>query len=128
MVRLVEAEQRQHAVVELAIRDLKDQALAHFPSSQFAANSAWTVIAALAHNLLRWTTIIGAPEQTVPNARTTRRRLLKPPRPPDPPQQPMDTACPRPLALARGLHDRAESHPGAHPRDLTGRGATPRTI
>ena len=29
---LVEAEHRQHAVVELAIRDLKDQALAHFPS------------------------------------------------------------------------------------------------
>jgi hypothetical protein len=27
----VEAEHRQHAVVELAIRDLKDQALAHFP-------------------------------------------------------------------------------------------------
>jgi hypothetical protein len=29
---LVEAEHREHAVVELAIRDLKDQALAHFPS------------------------------------------------------------------------------------------------
>ncbi|MGO9753598.1 MAG: IS1380 family transposase, partial [Solirubrobacteraceae bacterium] len=44
---LVEAEHREHAVVELAIRDLKDQALAHFPSGKFAANSAWTVIAAL---------------------------------------------------------------------------------
>jgi len=75
-IAIVEAEHRQHAVVELVIRDLKDQALAHFPSSRFAANGAWTVIAALAHNLLRWTTIIGAPEQTVPNARTTRRRLL----------------------------------------------------
>jgi hypothetical protein len=75
-IAVVEAEHRQHAVVELVIRDLKDQALAHFPSGQFAANSAWTVIAALAHNLLRWTTIITAPEQTVPNARTTRRRLL----------------------------------------------------
>ena len=31
-IELVEAEHRQHAVVELAIRDLKDQALAHFPS------------------------------------------------------------------------------------------------
>ena len=48
---LVEAEHRQHAVVELTIRDLKDQALAHFPSGQFNANSAWTVIACLAHNL-----------------------------------------------------------------------------
>ena len=38
----VEAEHRQHAVVELAIRDLKDQALAHFPSGHFYANAAWT--------------------------------------------------------------------------------------
>ena len=45
-LELVEAEHRQHAVVELTIRDLKDQALAHFPSGQFNANSAWTVIAA----------------------------------------------------------------------------------
>ena len=72
----VEREHRQHAVVELVIRDLKDQALAHFPSGLFAANGAWTVIAALAHNLLRWTTILGTPGETIPNARTTRRRLL----------------------------------------------------
>jgi hypothetical protein len=52
-LELVEAEHRQHAVVELAIRDLKDQALAHFPSGKFLANAAWTVIAAVAHNLLR---------------------------------------------------------------------------
>ena len=44
---LVESEHREHAVVELAIRDLKDQALAHFPSGKFDANSAWCVIAAL---------------------------------------------------------------------------------
>ena len=56
-IALVEAEHRQHAVVELTIRDLKDQALAHFPSGQFNANSAWTVIACLAHNLTRWTTV-----------------------------------------------------------------------
>jgi hypothetical protein len=52
-LEVVEAEHRQHAVVELAIRDLKDQALAHFPSGKFNANAAWTVIACLAHNLLR---------------------------------------------------------------------------
>jgi hypothetical protein len=75
-LELVEAEHRGHAVVELAIRDLKDQALAHFPSGQFTANAAWTVIAALAHNLLRWTTLIGLPDTTVPTARTIRRRLL----------------------------------------------------
>jgi hypothetical protein len=72
----VEAEHRQHAVVELAIRDLKDQALAHFPSGTFMANAAWTVIAALAHNLLRWTSVIGLPEHTIRAARTVRRRLL----------------------------------------------------
>jgi len=73
---LVEAEHRQHAVVELAIRDLKDQALAHFPSGRFAANAAWTVIACLAHNLLRWTSVLGLPGHTVRAARTVRRRLL----------------------------------------------------
>jgi hypothetical protein len=73
---VVEAEHRQHAVVELAIRDLKDQALAHFPSGRFYANAAWTVIAALAHNLLRWTTLIALPDTTIPAARTLRRRLL----------------------------------------------------
>jgi hypothetical protein len=74
---VVEAEHRQHAVVELVIRDLKDQALAHFPSGHFHANSAWTVIAALAHNLLRWTELIGLPGRgAVRAARTVRRRLL----------------------------------------------------
>ena len=73
---LVEAEHRQHAVVELAIRDLKDQALAHFPSGHFYANAAWTVIAALAHNLLRWTSVLGLPGHTIRAARTMRRRLL----------------------------------------------------
>ncbi len=72
----VEREHRQHAVVELAIRDLKDQALAHFPSGKFFANAAWTVIACLAHNLLRWTSVLGLPGQTIRAARTLRRRLL----------------------------------------------------
>ncbi len=75
-IALVEAEHREHAVVELVIRDLKDQALAHFPSGQFHANAAWTVIAALAHNLLRWTSVLGQPTATVRVARTLRRRLL----------------------------------------------------
>jgi hypothetical protein len=74
---LVEAEHREHAVVELAIRDLKDQALAHFPSGQFHANSAWTVIAALAHNLGRWTSQIGLPHDSTRTAATRRRRLFR---------------------------------------------------
>ena len=77
LLEIVEAEHREHAVVELAIRDLKEQALAHFPSGKFAANSAWTVIAALAHNLGRWTSMIGLPEQTPRTARTRRRWLFR---------------------------------------------------
>jgi hypothetical protein len=73
---LVESEHRDHAVVEQVIADLKDQALVHFPSGHFYANSAWTVIAALAHNLLRWTQQIGLPDTPVRAARTLRRRLL----------------------------------------------------
>jgi hypothetical protein len=75
-IALVEAEHRQHAVVELVIRDLKDQALAHFPSGHYHANAAWTVIGALAHNLLRWTAILGIPDKTIRAAHTIRRRLL----------------------------------------------------
>jgi hypothetical protein len=76
-LELVEAEHREHAVVELAIRDLKEQALAHFPSGRFAANSAWCVIAALAHNLGRWTSMIGLPAEIPRTARTRRRRLFQ---------------------------------------------------
>jgi Transposase DDE domain group 1 len=75
-IALVEAEHRDHAVVEQVIADLKDQALAHFPSGDFHANGAWTVLAALAHNLLRWTQLLGLPETTVRAARTLRRWLL----------------------------------------------------
>jgi Transposase DDE domain group 1 len=73
---LVEAEHREHAVVEQVIADLNDQAPAHFPSGQFNANGAWTVLAALAHNMLRWTQLLGLPDTTVRAARTLRRRLL----------------------------------------------------
>ena len=76
-VVLVEAEHRDHAVVEQVISDLKDQALAHFPSGEFNANGAWTVLAALAHNLLRWTQLLGLPDTTIRAARTLRRRLLQ---------------------------------------------------
>jgi hypothetical protein len=75
-IAIVEAEHREHAVVEQVIADLKDQALAHFPSGHFYANGAWTVLAALAHNLLRWTQLLGLPDTTVRAARTLRRRLL----------------------------------------------------
>ena len=51
---------RDHAVVELAIRDLKDGAgLEHCPSGRFFANAAWLACAVLAHNLLRWCASLG---------------------------------------------------------------------
>jgi len=76
-IQVVEDEHRDHAVVEQVIADLKDQALEHFPSGHFHANGAWTVLAALAHNLLRWTQLLGLPDTTVRAARTLRRRLLQ---------------------------------------------------
>jgi Transposase DDE domain group 1 len=51
---------RDHASVELAIRDLKDGAgLEHCPSGRFFANAAWLACAVLAHNLTRWTARLG---------------------------------------------------------------------
>jgi hypothetical protein len=70
---------RQHAVVELAIRDLKEGAgLEHVPSGNFHANSAWLQCAALAHNMIRWTTALGNArvENQLVVARTARTRLL----------------------------------------------------
>ena len=75
-IEVVDSEHRQHAQVELVIRDLKDQALAHFPSGHYSANSAWTVIACLAHNLGRWTAQLGLSDPTPRAARTLRRRLF----------------------------------------------------
>jgi hypothetical protein len=74
---IADIDHRDHATIEQVIRDLKDQALAHFPTGKFNANSAWTVIAALAHNLARWATLIGLPTATVQTASTRRRRLLQ---------------------------------------------------
>ena len=74
---VADIDHHDHATVELVIRDLKDQALAHFPSGRMNANSAWTVIAALAHNLGRSATQIGLPNQPVQTARSRRRELLQ---------------------------------------------------
>ena len=73
---VADIDHRGHATIELVIRDLKDQALCHFPSGRFHANRAWTVIAALAHNVARWTTLIGLPTAPVQTAHSRRRHLL----------------------------------------------------
>ena len=70
---------RAHAVVELAIRDLKENGLGHCPSGRFNANGAWLCLAALAHNLTRWTMIIGTGHAELITGATTRRRLIATP-------------------------------------------------
>ena len=75
----VDAFHRQHAVVELTIRDLKEGAgLEHIPSGDYDANGAWLQCAVLAHNLMRWTTTIGQPTPVdrLTVARTIRTRLI----------------------------------------------------
>jgi hypothetical protein len=73
----LDADHRHHAVVELAIRDLKAGAgLNHCPSGVFTANAAWAVLATLTHNLLRWTANLGGLAAGPVVAKTIRRRYL----------------------------------------------------
>ena len=73
----LDADHRRHAVVELAIRDLKEgSGLEHCPSGHFNANAAWTVLASIAHNLVRWVAALGL-EMTGPLvAKTIRRKFI----------------------------------------------------
>ena len=75
----LDAFHRQHAVVELAIRDLKEGAgMEHVPSGNFSANSAWLQCAVLATNLIRWTDTLGetGAVDRLTVARTVRTRLI----------------------------------------------------
>ena len=65
---------RQHAVVELAIRELKDGGAEHIPSGHYPANAAWFACAVIAHNLARWTLLLGKQEPV--NNRTLRTRIV----------------------------------------------------
>ena len=70
---------RDHAIVELAIRDLKEGAgMEHCPSGRFFANAAWLSCAVLAHNLTRWTARLGGihPDDQLTVTRTIRTRVL----------------------------------------------------
>ena len=53
--KAADAYHRNHATVELAIRDLKDNGLRRCPSGRFFANAARLACSVLAHNLARWT-------------------------------------------------------------------------
>lgn len=72
----VEADHRAHAVIELAIRDLKAGGLAHCPSGVFTANAAWLGLAVLAHNLGRWTLKAAGPDWQHATVDTLRRKLV----------------------------------------------------
>jgi Transposase DDE domain group 1 len=73
----LDADHRNHAVVELAIRDLKEgSGLNHCPSGKFSANSAWLVIASLAHNLIRWVASLGLGQRGPVVTQTIRRRFI----------------------------------------------------
>ncbi len=73
----LDADHRAHAVVELAIRDLKaGVGLVHCPSGVFNANAAWLVLATIAHNLLRWVAALGLHLPGLVVAKTIRRRFL----------------------------------------------------
>jgi hypothetical protein len=74
----LEADHRQHAEVENAIRDLKyGMGLNHLPSGRFGANGAWLALNVMAHNLCRWVGRIGLGEETFETTKTMRRRLFE---------------------------------------------------
>lgn len=71
-----EADHRRHAIIEQVIADLKDSALAHFPSGKFAANSAWLVLAAMAYNLSRAAAVRAGPVHARARIATIRAQLI----------------------------------------------------
>jgi len=67
---------RRHAIIETTFADLIDGPLAHLPSGRFAANSAWTLCAAISHNLLRAAGTLAGPAQAVARGATLRRTII----------------------------------------------------
>ena len=81
----------------------------------FTANAAWTVIACLAHNLLRWTARARPARPDHPRRPHPPPPAARAPRPADPHRPALDAAPARPLALAARLHRSAHPHPRAAP-------------
>jgi Transposase DDE domain group 1 len=71
-----EGQHRDHAIVEQVIADLCSGPLAHLPSGDFNANAAWTVLAAMAHNLLRSAGIRAGTRHARSRTATIRRDLI----------------------------------------------------
>lgn len=77
----------------------EDQALRHFPSGSFAAKAAWTVIACLAHNMVRWVGQLGLEDETWRAARI----ILTQPSRGDTPDGCQRRARRRPLSVSGGV-------------------------
>ena len=71
-----EADHRRHAIIEQVIADLKNSALAHLPSGNFAANSAWLVLAAMSLNLTRAAGALASTFHAKAATATVRRQLI----------------------------------------------------
>lgn len=67
---------RRHAIIETVFADLIDGPLAHCPSGRFAANSAWVILAGIAHNLLRAAATLAGPALAKARGQTLRRHLI----------------------------------------------------
>jgi hypothetical protein len=68
---------RRHAVCETVWSDLIDGPWAHQPSGSFGANTAWCILAAICHNLLRAAgTLTGAARYAAARGATLRTRLI----------------------------------------------------
>jgi hypothetical protein len=79
-----EATHRDHAIVEQVIAEqviaeLKNGSLAHLPSARFAANAAWLVCAAIAHNLTRAAGTLAGGRHARARTATLRTRLIHTP-------------------------------------------------
>ena len=124
----LDADHRRHAVVELAIRDLKaGVGLRQVPSGKFAANAAWLLAATLAHNLLGWVAAIGlGAGGKLVVAKNPAPHPPQPARPDHPLRQAMDAAPARRLAVGGVVCAGAGSAALHRLRHLTGP-AAPRT-
>jgi len=68
---------RRHAICETVWSDLIDGPWAHQPSGSFGANAAWSILAAICHNLLRAAgTLTGSARYAVARGATLRTHLI----------------------------------------------------
>jgi hypothetical protein len=71
---------RAHAICETVWSDLIDGPWAHQPSGSFPANAAWTVLAAITHNLLRAAgTLTGVTRYALARGATLRQHIINVP-------------------------------------------------